>query len=91
MIKKGNNNDLRILHSEVLRAHALLLKKHANVVDADKRITTPSAKGSISKKDIANYTKARDEANLAHKKWADAQLKYFKFIEKQKVAPKKGK
>jgi hypothetical protein len=91
MVKKENNHDLRLLHSEVLRAHALLLKKHDNVLAADKKISTPTAKGDISKKDIANYTKARDEANEAHKKWAAAQLKYFKFIEKQKSISGKGK
>jgi len=91
MAKKESNSDLRLLHSEVLRAHALLLKKHGNMVEADKKITTPSVKGSISKKDIANYTKARDEANEAHKKWAAAQLKYFKFIEKAKVVSGKRK
>lgn len=91
MIKKENNDELRLLHSEVLRAHALLLKKHDNMVEADKRISTPLAKGDISKKDIANYTKARNEANEAHEKWASAQLKYFKYIEKKRSVSKSVK
>ena len=91
MPQKEKDNELRELHSEILRAHALLLKKLDNMLEADKKISMPTAKGDISKKDISNYTKARDEANEAHKKWADAQLKYFKFIEKQKIVSGKGK
>jgi hypothetical protein len=84
MVQKKNDSELRALHADVLRAHALLLKKHDYMVQADKKITAPTAKGDISKKDIANYTKARNEAYEAHKKWAAAQLRYFKFIEKSK-------
>jgi hypothetical protein len=91
MAQKDSDKELRLLHSEVLRAHALLLKKHDKMVESDKKITAPAQKGTVSKKDIANYTKARNEANEAHEKWASAQLKYFKFIEKNRAVLNRSK
>ena len=89
MNTKESQKELKALHKEVLRTHALLIKKHSNMVKADKKITEPSANGEISSADIANYTKARNEAFEAHLIWATAQTKYFKFIEKRKVVSHK--
>jgi Ni2+-binding GTPase involved in maturation of urease and hydrogenase len=73
---------LKLLHIQVLRAHSVLLKKHNEMIKADKVILAPEAKGTITKKDIANYSKTQKEAYKAHEKWVNVQLKYFKFIEK---------
>jgi len=89
MDQKQSKDQLKALHVETLRTHAQLVKKHEHMVKADKKISLPTAKGTISQEDISNYTKARNEAYDAHKKWAAAQLKYFKFIEKMKVISRK--
>ena len=85
MTQKESHDKLKALHVEILRTHSILVKKHENMVGADKKISGATAKGSISQDDIANYTRARNEAYEAHKKWVAAQLKYFNFIEKNRV------
>jgi len=79
------DDQFKTLHLEILRTHAQFVKKHGEMDKTDEKISGHVYKGAMSREDILTYAKALDEAYEARKKWAAAQLRYFKFIEESKV------
>ena len=87
MNQKEANDPLKTLRLEILRTHALLIKKQENRAKAEKIIFKPADRIVIGKEDIVKHAKAREEAYKAHKTWLAAQVRYFDFIEENKIVP----
>jgi hypothetical protein len=79
------DDQFKTLHLEILRTHAQFVKKHGEMGEKDEKISGHVYTGTMSREDILNYAKALDEAYEARKKWAAAQLRYFQYIEDNRV------
>jgi hypothetical protein len=93
-VEEESHNQFKTLHLRILRTHSRLVEKHGSRSKADEKISAHSSKGTMTPEDITNYAKARKEAYEAyeaHKKWVEAQLKYFQFIENQRMVSGQGK
>jgi hypothetical protein len=85
MNRKEANDQFKTLHLEILRTHAQFVKKHGVMGKTDEKISGQIYEGIMNREDIINYAKALDEAYEARKRWAEAQLKYFQFIEENRL------
>jgi hypothetical protein len=82
---KESNDQFKTLHLEILRTHAQFVKKHGEMGKTDEKISGNRCDGTMNREDVVNYTKALDEAYAARKRWAAAQLKYFQFIDENRL------
>jgi hypothetical protein len=87
-LKEESNNQFKTLHLEVLKTHARLVKKYARISKTGVRLNGHPYKDTLNQEVIASHAMARKEtyeAYEAHKNWVAAQLRYFQFIENQKM------